>query len=240
MESFMINRGKSSYRSRGVRFAKRLAATAAITGSLGCLTPASATVQVLTGGDPGEGYNPEVKTVYAYDTTGAGATIQGIFFKPLDYLTTDPPQVVSNTWGAAYTLATPSLGGSANDLAMASMLAGWFYYPGPGSLTLGGLTPGSTYQVDLFTIKQDASHIEQFTFNGGQTNFFTGTANVPYIITEKVAANSFGQIVVDQIYNVGGANNSVLSGFSITIPEPRTMLLLGLGGFLLRCRRGTR
>src|ERR1043166_2487943 len=186
---------------KGKRFTEcHLATALAISVCLiGSLTSASAYVLTLTGGDPGEGFSPEPILKYAYDTSGSDTatyTVQGVPFLP--YHPGDSIPNISTTWPNTYDgLPAPSLGPTANDDALESILKTfWYADPNtPQTLTLGGLTSGQKYRVDLFIYKQDGPSGGTFTFNGDQTNSFTAATSVPYLVSEEVAANGSGQIV---------------------------------------------
>jgi hypothetical protein len=232
---------------------KNAAAALVIATLFGAPATSNAAVITLSGGDPGEGYAPLSNSVYAYNTgqdIADARTVQNVTFLPFNISQGPVAGTVtrSGSWGGYDGFTPPSLGASANDVALANILNKVWFVPGEGftgTLTLGGLEAAKQYQVDLFVWSPDANRNTVFTFNGGQTNAFVSMAGVPYNVRETVYANGSGEIVVQEFADpslgatgsTGSENAPVLNGFSVTVPEPSAVMLLGLGGLLLWRRR---
>ena len=225
-------------------------------GSIGWLTPARASVYVLSGGDIGEGYSPGRIVEYAYYATQPAHsqstyTIQNVPFQPFNWVFQDRSTTHGNvniTNAFAFAAGTTAIGASADDLALRDAMGQDFLYTAtppnpnhaPWTLTLGGLTPGTVYQLDLFwhTIFTNPTTYTSTGANGPFVDTVPGLAGKYYDVRNNVIANSLGQISVVATNNTTDPDAPYLTAFSITsVPEPSALLLLGAGGLWLWWQR---
>jgi hypothetical protein len=113
---------------------------------------------------------------------------------------------------------------------------------GTQTLTLSGLVYGKTYQVDMFiaNIGNNNEYLLTMSGNGGALpteSVFPPNARVAgrvYDVRDNVVADINGQITVSVTDNLVHNDNATINAFSIMlVPEPSTMLLLGVGAILL-------
>jgi hypothetical protein len=219
-------------------------------------TASHATVVVLSGGDATDGWVAPANPLFAYNLGGTDQTIQGVHFQgwsspalaaPANgagatVSVTSPSATNGNSFYTPPTYASPT----ANDTAMSAMISTIFYNfanagAGPIEITMGNLTPGGSYLLSAFTFSDGVSPRtnETFTINGVQTDQFSMGANVSYLVTNTVKANGSGDIVLDVTSPFPVQGTPILSGFVVSaVPEPSSLMLLGLGAaLLLRVRR---
>lgn len=198
---------------------------------------AGASINVVTGGDAGEGFAP-LPLIYAavvYGGTSA-QTVQGVNFQ------TSNSNLILSYSGTLYTYTTGMYltGSSANDIAMQSIVS-YDTYTATGTLTLtiSGLDPATTYQID--SLSGLAVNYSSRTMNVTATGATTltdamsgsqklGDGNL-YDYSETLKPNASGIIVLTYQTTSGppspGVSGVVIS--SAAVPEPASGLCLGLG-----------
>jgi hypothetical protein len=240
-----------------VRFVSVIAALALSTTTI---SNAATIPVVLSGGGSTDGWIAPAAPLLAYNLgTTSSYTIQTVLFKgwagslnapdngPV-FNTTSPN--ISNSSFSAPSYASPD----GNDTAMAGMISEISYSgqnSGAGPLTIiikgPGLTIGTTYRIDLFTLSGSNRTKERFALNGTQILDFTEVANTSYLVQDFVAAvsrpdlGSGGQITID--VSSGDNLTPVLSGFvvSVATPEPAStaVCLFSAAGIMLARRAGS-
>jgi len=207
---------------------------------------ASADIIVITGGDPGEGYAPFSSNIFAAVNTGSSNsyTLQGVTFT-----STDPHISITSTdainSGSSYLYFGNS---TADDLALSNIGGTDIYNVGTGAITLtiSGLTVGTTYQLDSFSglntnyvaRNMVVSALGATTVTDATPGDYIGDGHL-YDFRQILQPNSFGVITVT--YTAPDLGDATLNGFSIAAtPEPSATALLGLGlllvGWLSRIR----
>ena len=191
-----------------------------------------------------------------FEQTPTGTTINGVVFTGMN-----------NAYGPGFTRTLANGGSSHNNGAgvvsttgnLANLMQGFLYNNGPATdgtglqtYTISGLTPGTTYDLRVYT------HLWTNPGNRPNTLVFdsTGAADSTGLINQD-NATSFGMPgVTDSAYinyrytatgtslsftaaNAAGSNASWhLYGLSNqVVPEPGSLALLGLGGLLVGYRR---
>src|ERR1019366_621121 len=145
--------------------------------------PAQGMIITLTGGDPGEGYNPLPGLAYAYNINGPTYTIQSIPFVNWNVSGTPPAGLsITGSFGS-FGFSAPAMGPDPSDIALANVLSSVVYDNSSFTLTLGNLIAGKSYQVDLFVWSPN-DRGEDFTFNSGAIDNFTAVNNTAYDVQE--------------------------------------------------------
>ncbi|OGR01082.1 MAG: hypothetical protein A2511_00460 [Deltaproteobacteria bacterium RIFOXYD12_FULL_50_9] len=117
---------------------------------------------------------------------------------------------------------------------------------GPFDVTISGLNSGSTY--DLYVYGSNTIYASTYTV-GAISDYALGGQNLPFVyhnnygLLEGLNATN-GQIHID-VARYSGSAAAVIGGFQLIeypVPEPATMLLLGMGiaglaGFRLRRKK---
>lgn len=207
---------------------------------------AQASITIVTGGDSGEGFAP-LPLIYAAVVYGGtpAQTVQGV-----NFLTSNSNLTLSYT-GNLYTYQTglSPAGSSADDIAMRNV-ASYNTYTGTGTLTLtiSGLDPTTTYQVD--SLAGLATNFSARTMNVTATGATTltdvmsgaqklGDGNF-YDYSETLKPNASGVITLTYQITSGppspGISGVVISSAAV-VPEPASVLCCGLGALLLIARR---
>jgi len=209
--------------------------------------PAAASTITLTGGDSGEGYAPLATTFAAVNLGEAAAfTVQGVTFAA-----TDPHISLSAVTNGSMNVA--NLGASANDIALQSVFhSSVGNDTGPLTVTITGLTPGVTYQLDYFVGYQGAGRTELFSSVGSATvndSLVYPTIGVggPAMDVRQLVVPTAGGTIVTTISITSPAPDfgTIINGFSVTtgpvttptVPEPASMLLVGSGIVAALARR---
>jgi hypothetical protein len=185
-----------------------------------------------------------VEAAYAQDSSlGSGPqTVNGVTFQ--------------DGFGAAYvgaggvTNGPASRGGNftnTGNAAYDTVLNG-FAYDGtnPGVLTLTGLTPGKSYEIQLWGLDSSgfASRTESYSVDGSPTDVSATFNMFPQVsVTGTFVADNTGTEIID-VNGVGQGQHN-FNAFSLTVqtPEPTTLAALaglgcmGLIGFAVRRRR---
>jgi len=197
---------------------------------------ARADIIVVTGGDLGEGYAPLPVTFAAIDVGSTTSyTVQGVTFVASDpHLSLTSTDTIGNQPSYITLSPTPTT----DDVNMANLIANMKYGEGADlTLTITGLTVGTTYQLDtisgwqvnyssnVMTSSAAGATTVVDSMSGGQK---LGDGKV-YDFRQTLQPDGTGKIVITYS-STNGFNDSSLDAFSITTtPEPSAGLLLGLG-----------
>ncbi len=120
-------------------------------------------------------------------------------------------------------------------------LAGTFDANEPGTFSVGGLTVGTSYLLQVYWLTKDAGRTLDFTAEGDSLIGIVGTP-----ISASGTLISYAYTALDDTLNVsitgdGVDSNVFISGYSLqTVPEPSSFLMLGIGAIglgLVRRRR---
>jgi hypothetical protein len=211
--------------------------------ALAAAASADASITIVTGGDAGEGFAP-LPLIYAAAVYGGtpAQTVQGVTFQ------TSNPNLTLSYSGSLYTYQTGLYltGSSADDIAMRN-IASYNTYTGTGTLTLTitGLDPATTYQVDSLAglASNFSARVMNVTATGATTvtDAMSGAQtlgdNNLYDYSQTLKPNASGTIIMTyQIAN--GPPSPVISGVVVSsaaasVPEPASGLCCGLGALLL-------
>jgi hypothetical protein len=133
----------------------------------------------------------------------------------------------------------------ANSQALTDVVNGLVYNGGgvPLTLTLAGLTGGTTYQLQLL-IGDNQGRWEDIKLNGDDLGVLKTTANTAYDVDPTFVAVGGGNDVISLLsYNTDLISfwyyeSSVVSGIVVTpVPEPLSCGLALIGSILLLARR---
>jgi len=218
----------------------------AFTAALAAAASARASITVVTGGDAGEGFAP-LPLIYAAAVYGGtpAQTVQGVNFQ------TSNSNLTLSYSGTLYTYQTGLFltGSSADDIAMRN-IASYNTYTATGTLTLtiSGLDPATTYQVD--SLSGLATNFSARTMNVTATGATTltdamsgsqklGDGNF-YDYSQTLKPDAAGTITLT--YQItSGPPSPGISGVVVSsaagVPEPASVLCCGLGALLLFARR---
>jgi MYXO-CTERM domain-containing protein len=220
--------------------------------------PARAVVNVVSGGDAGEGYAPDYHgTVYAYHLTSGTQTqatdvVQGVSFLPWNAGAAVPHVAASTV--APYPSGAASFAGplTANDTALQDIsTAFWYRGTDPLTITFNDLQVGKSYQLDLFWFWAgggtwpDYYKITDATGVQAIVETVPGVSPMMYDVRDTVVAadDGFGngRVILDAYKAPGNTDAPYITAFSITgpLPEPTgAAALLGLAVLgLVRRRR---
>ncbi|MEZ0253993.1 MAG: hypothetical protein ACAI37_01880 [Chthoniobacter sp.] len=211
---------------------------------------AHASINIVTGGDAGEGFAP-LPLIYAavvYGGTSA-QTVQGV-----NFLTSNSNFTLGYS-GPLYTYTTGMAvsGSSANDIALSS-IASHQTYTGTGTLTLTifGLDPTTTYQIDSLSGLQVnySARTMNVTATGASTitDVMSGAQQLGdgnfYDFSQTLKPNASGVITLTYQITSGppspGISGVVVSSATASVPEPASALCCGLGALLLAGTRRRR
>jgi hypothetical protein len=207
---------------------------------------AHASITAITGGDAGEGFAP-LPLIYAAVVYGGtpAQTVQGVNFQ------TSNSNLALSYSGTLYTYQTNLFlgGSSADDIAMQNV-ASYDTYTGTGllTLTISGLDPATTYQIDSFSGLQVnfSARTMNVTATGATTvtDVMSGSQKLGdgnfYDYSETLKPNASG-IITLTYQTTSGPPSPGISGVVISsaaaVPEPASGLSLGLGALLLVAQR---
>jgi len=202
---------------------------------------ATAGIVILNGGDAGEGYAPLSQFFGAVDFGGLGGmSVQGVAFTA-----SNPNFTLSTTTNQAGIYPTaPFTVTTADDSSLLAIARTSVYNnPGPITLTIGGLTVGTLYQVDSFVGLDTtfSGRTESITATGAivlndSVAIGTGSTSL-FDIRHLLAPDAAGNITMNYAATGFPAPNiNAVSVTSVTsaVPEPTTALfgvaLLGAVG----------
>jgi hypothetical protein len=221
--------------------AKGWIVAAAMAGLCVFTAPAQASTISMTGGDPGEGYAALSSTFGALDLGGVGGfVVQGVNFTASD------PHIALSPVLAGQAVFF-DLGDTPNDNSLDSILfTVVFQQPGPITVTVTGLTVGTSYQFDYFLGLIGGNRTVQFSAAGITTIVDTAVLSgdgAALDVRQLIAPDAAGQVTVT-VSAIAGFPSPIMSALSITsdqatpIPEPASFLLLGtaFAGVMLRHR----
>jgi hypothetical protein len=211
--------------------------------ALACAASAQASINIVTGGDAGEGFAP-LPLIYAAVVYGGtpAQTVQGVNFQ------TSNANMTLSYSGDLYTYQTGLFpaGSSADDVALRSVVS-YDTYTGTGTLTLTitGLNPTVTYQID--SLAGLATNYASRTMNVTAVGATTVTDNMSgvqklgdnnlYDYSQTLKPNASGTITVTYQIASGppspGISGVVISSAPVVAPEPTSTLCCGLGTLLL-------
>jgi hypothetical protein len=216
-----------------------------------------------TGGDATDGLALSGSYLYAVDvgkTTPGNTVLQGYHFTPLSAAQpsgTPGAAILGNdfNWGTyEATHGHPfNYGGSADDLAMQSLMESVDYAAGnPANTAIGfSVTPGQSYALQLFIPNDDNNILEFSVLVEGvalqATPFSTNNLDTgsnrdgTYLTTTFTLDDSATSSNLDiNVFQAAGSATLVTVGAATlqAVPEPSSLGLLALGGVGLLGRRG--
>ena len=216
---------------------------------------ASADITSFTGGDPGEGLDLQGPFVYALNFAETSAANDIVAVQDALFLRTRNPTPVPT--GVAYTstfnfdaLPVGEYGSSANDNNLEILLdsaANADVPPSTITISLGSLASGP-YELQLLMsplsgtdriIDIFVESVFQTTVNVDTDTFGTNTG----VLFSDTFAVSDGSLDIVLGPGTGTVNTPIISALTlqVVIPEPSTLVLLGMGGVLMSSvRRRTR
>jgi PEP-CTERM motif len=228
---------------------QKIAAIVFLMGAGGMIQGQAQVVISPTSGDAGGGLTLLANSAGAVSFASgipSSLTIQGITF------TSDSSSVSgSNQGNYNGGFKGNSLGGDANDTALASLLEGAEYSANTYTSELdtsatyefSGLTAGQTYQLDVFTTASDSTPRNDTINVVGSTDTGIFTDNIPNVNAQLVeydlTPDASGDITINWGWNgdlTGGAqsNSGIINALALTystasVPEPSSVLLMSVG-----------
>jgi len=221
-------------------------------GLLACVSPAHASVVLLSGGDLGEGLTLiPANVVAARHVRDLNPTLQGVAFP------TNSGLIIFSASGGGFLYPTAYVANSntSNDLALNSLMNTAIFGNASNLIvTVSGLNAGQSYVTNLLLTEYAGPGAGQrdlnFSYNGGTAidAFRTGSAPLGYNVQNNAVANNFGIITIainspgeyiDNVFTTG--NFPVLSAVIVSsVPEPSSFALLAIGGVFTAFIRGRR
>jgi PEP-CTERM motif len=243
----------------------------AATASVGMLPSAKGAPIIFGSAQNITGQDTDINTtgtlIEAYEWYDGGTTVNGVAFAgsstPSGSINGNPNAVLNFDGGGAATLASGFAYGASTNAPYStsvtpeynSLLAGAVFNGGDvGTLTLGGLTPGLTYELQLWANDSRGNSRNETLSSGtiGDTPVTLDYSTPPntngqmgqFAIGIFVADSSGNQVIDLSPGGLPGNNSAQINAFQLRqvpagTPEPATLGLLGIAtlGMLTRRRR---